>query len=101
MMNRFCDDPLPAKGDVESPALPVPDVLNFPYTDNRLHPTQMPVQALKPLIATFSPPGGLVLDPFCGSGLTLVAAKHLGRDYLGIELEGAHHATAMDRLQKV
>ncbi len=90
-----------AKGDVERPALPVPDVLDWRYTGNLLHPTQKPVEALKPLIAAFSSPDGLVLDPFCGSGSTLVAAKELGRDYLGIEIDGVHCATATRRLEAV
>jgi adenine-specific DNA-methyltransferase len=87
-----------AKGDVERPAFPIPDVLDWRYTGNRLHPTQKPVNALKPLIAAFCPANGLVLDPFCGSGSTLVAAKELGRDYLGIEIDAGHHDTAMRRL---
>lgn len=87
-----------AKGDVAPPAKPIPDVIDFPYTGNRLHPTQKPVAALTPLVEAFSQPGGLVLDPFCGSGSTLVAARTLGRDFLGIELSPDHHRTAIDRL---
>ncbi|MBN9567048.1 MAG: DNA methylase [Alphaproteobacteria bacterium] len=87
-----------AKGDVALPAQPIPDVIDFPYTGNRLHPTQKPVTALKPLIAAFCPRNGLVLDPFCGSGSTLVAARDLERGYLGIELSAAHHRTACERL---
>jgi hypothetical protein len=64
-----------------------------------LDPTQKPVEVLKPLIASFCPADGLVLDPFCGSGLTLVAAKELGRRYVGIEIEGAHCHTAARRLE--
>ncbi|MCD4512181.1 site-specific DNA-methyltransferase [Brucella pseudogrignonensis] len=41
----------------------------------------------------------LVSDPFCGSGSTLVAAQSLGRDFLGIELDREHHATAIERLR--
>lgn len=88
-----------AKGNVEPPAQPIPDVIDFPYTGNRLHPTQKPVESLKPLIRSFSRPGGLVLDPFCGSGSTLLAARELGRDWLGIELERRHHITATHRMQ--
>lgn len=87
-----------AKGDVAPPAQPVPDVIDWVYTANRLHPTQKPTQILTPLIEAFSPPGGLVLDPFCGSGSTLVAAKQLGRDFLGLELDADHHRTATRRL---
>lgn len=87
-----------AKGEVKRPALPIPDVLEWRYTGNRLHPTQKPVEVLKPLVAAFSPPSGLVLDPFCGSGSTLVGARDAGRAYLGIELDATHHATATRRL---
>jgi len=74
-----------AKGNAPTPNAPLPDVIDWSYTGNRLHPTQKPVEALRPLIAAFSKPGALVLDPFCGSGSTLVAAQQLGRQYLGIE----------------
>ncbi|CAM5591820.1 hypothetical protein ATER59S_05303 [Aquamicrobium terrae] len=87
-----------AKGDVALPEKAIADVIDFPYTCNRLHPTQKPVEALKPLVETFSNPSDLVLDPFCGSGSTLLAARDLGRDFLGIELSREHHRTASERL---
>lgn len=87
-----------AKGNPARPARPIPDVLDFPYTGNRLHPTQKPVEALAPLIEAFTQPGDLVLDPFCGSGSTLAAAKQLGRDWAGIELDNGHYSTASKRL---
>ncbi len=88
-----------AKGDARRPALPIPDVIDFPYTGNKLHPTQKPVTALRPLIESFTQPGDLVLDPFCGSGSTLVAAQMLGRDWLGIELSAQHCRTARQRMR--
>ena len=88
-----------AKGNPTHPARPIPDVLDFPYSGNRLHPTQKPVETMAQLIESFCPPGGLVLDPFCGSGSTLVAARNCGRDRLGIELDERHHATASARLR--
>lgn len=87
-----------AKGDVRFPANPLPDVMDWHYTGNVLHPTQKAVKTLTPLVRTFCPPGGLVLDPFCGSGSSLVAARDEGRAFLGIELAAEHHATACDRL---
>ena len=80
------------------PAAPPPDVIDMPYTGNKLHPTQKPLAALKPLIAAFSQPGDTVLDPFAGSGSTLIAAHLLNRVGLGIELDPAHHCTATHRL---
>ncbi|MGO4683495.1 DNA methyltransferase [Hyphomicrobium sp. 2TAF46] len=87
-----------AKGEVVPPACPIPDVIDFAYTGNKLHPTQKPVPALLPLIECFTRPGDLVLDPFCGSGSTLEAARQLGRDWLGVELDERHNATASRRL---
>jgi adenine-specific DNA-methyltransferase len=89
-----------AKGNPRPPAQPVSDVIDFPYTGNRLHPTQKPIEALSPLIEAFSKPGGIVLDPFCGSGSTLVAAQQLDRRYLGIELDESHYLTALRRLHQ-
>lgn len=87
-----------AKGNVCLPDNPIPDVIDFPYAGNKLHPTQKPVEALAPLIEAFTKPGDLVLDPFSGSGSTLAAAQHLGRDWIGIELDNGHYHTASKRL---
>jgi adenine-specific DNA-methyltransferase len=87
-----------AKGDAPRPEQPIADVLEWKDTGNKLHPTQKPVEVLRPLIEVFTQPGQLVLDPFCGSGSTLAAAAELGRAYLGIELDAAHHQTATRRM---
>jgi adenine-specific DNA-methyltransferase len=76
-----------AKGNPERPAHPIPDVLELRYTGNKLHPTQKDVSALLPLIQAFSFESDLVLDPFCGSGSTLIAVRQLRRHFLGIELD--------------
>jgi site-specific DNA-methyltransferase (adenine-specific) len=86
------------KGNPALPENPIPDVIDMPYSGNKLHPTQKPVAALKPLIEAFSKSGDFVLDPFCGSGSTLLAAKILNRRYLGIELDPQYHAAALRRL---
>lgn len=88
-----------AKGRPAVPSEPIGDVIPWEYTGNRLHVTQKPVSILAPLIRSFCPAGGLVLDPFAGSGSTLVAAASLGRAHIGIELDPAIHATARARLQ--
>ena len=89
-----------ARGEPTLPARAIPDVLDFPYTGNRLHPTQKPIDALMPLIDAFTKPGDLVLDPFCGSGSTLDAAQRLERDWVGIELNNSHYHTASKRLAR-
>jgi DNA modification methylase len=86
-----------AKGNPALPAQPVSDVQPWQYSGNKLHPTQKPVSALMPLIAAFSKPGDVVLDPFCGSGSTLVAAALSSRQYIGIELSPEHCETARRR----
>lgn len=88
-----------AKGRPPVPADPTGDVIPSEYTGNRLHPTQKPVSILRPLVRSFCQAGGLVLDPFAGSGSTLVAAASRGRAHIGIELDPAMHATARARLR--
>lgn len=88
-----------AKGRVTGSSAALSDVRSWTYTGNKLHPTQKPVEELVPLIRTYCPEGGLVFDPFAGSGSTLVAAQSLRRRYLGIELDAVHAATAEKRLR--
>jgi len=87
-----------AKGNPPRPKVPLADVQQWHYTGNRLHPTQKPVPSLKPLIETFTRPGDIVLDPFCGSGSTLLAAKILGRRYIGVELDAEYAKAARRRV---
>lgn len=88
-----------AKGNPKPPAYPIGDVIDWQYSGNRLHPTQKPIGVLTPLIESFCPPGGLVLDPFAGSGSTCVAARSIGRHYIGIEMDPAYHMAAARRLE--
>lgn len=87
-----------AKGRPCQPLRPISDVLTWQYSGNKLHPTQKPLSVLTPLVESFSRSGDLVLDPFAGSGSTLLAAYTLGRRYLGIELDATYHAAAAARL---
>ena len=52
-----------------------------------LHPNQKPVGGLHPLIRMFTPASGTILDPFMGSGSTLLAARDFGLDAIGIDCE--------------
>ena len=87
-----------AKGFPKQPAHVIGDVIDWTYSGNRLHPTQKPLSVLLPLVETFSAKGALVLDPLAGSGSSLAAARMLGRDYLGIELDAGYHRIASQRL---
>ena len=65
---------------------------------HRSHPTQKPISVVEWLIQRYSKPNDIILDPFCGSGTTLVAAKNLGRRYIGIEIEEKYCEIARQRL---
>lgn len=82
------------------------DVLEIPAINNMAHervgyPTQKPLALLELLIGACAPPQGVVLDPFCGSGTTLVAARRLGRLFLGIDLSAEAVEIARRRLDPV
>jgi len=89
------------KGRPPKPAQPLDDVRPWEYSGNVAHPTEKAVSVLQPLIRSFSRPGDFVLDPFGGSGSTLVAAALSGRRYFGIELETKYVELARRRLAGV
>ncbi len=64
---------------------------------SRLHPTAKPVELLRRFVANSSAPGDVVLDPFLGSGSSLVAAELLGRRCFGIEIDPAYVDVAVSR----
>lgn len=74
----------------------IPDVIYSKRTGNNLHPTEKPLDLIKQLILANK--GDLILDPFMGSGTTLVAAKQLGRSYIGIEISKEYCEIAKQRL---
>jgi site-specific DNA-methyltransferase (adenine-specific) len=90
-----------AKGSPGMPAKPLDDVRAWQYTGNARHPTEKAPGILRPLIECFTNPGDVILDPFAGSGSTLVAAAMSGRRYLGIELEDKYCQVARDRLERI
>lgn len=65
------------------------------------HPTVKPLQLMSYLIALGSRPGDVVLDPFLGSGTTALAAKQLGRKYIGIEKETDYINIAEKRINNI
>ncbi len=78
------------------------DDITIPYwsmPENTDHPTQKPEKLIAKLILSSCPPGGLVFDPFLGSGTTSVVAKKLGRNYCGIEINPEYCYWAEKRLE--
>lgn len=65
---------------------------------DKMHPAEKPVELIERLIAKNVPAGGLVLDPYCGSAAAGVACVHLGRSFVGIEMERAHYEIAQKRI---
>lgn len=62
------------------------------------HPTPMDADLAEHLVKLSCPPGGIVLDPFAGSGTTALAARKLGRRSINIEIDAAHASEAARRL---
>ena len=62
------------------------------------HPAIYPVSLITEMIALLTPPGAIVLDPYMGSGSTGVAAKALGRHYVGMEINPEYCAAARERI---
>ena len=81
-LKRYVDD---------SPGVPLQDTwldINRldAHSDERVgYETQKPVALLERIIAASSEPGGIVLDPFCGTGTAMVAAERLGRGWIGMD----------------
>jgi site-specific DNA-methyltransferase (adenine-specific) len=81
------------------------DVIEIPTTCNGMaektpHPTQKPEELLRKLIMASSNKFDLILDPFSGSGTTLVVAEQLGRRWVGCDLSHEYNEWAINRLEK-
>jgi site-specific DNA-methyltransferase (adenine-specific) len=78
-----------------------PDVITNPVESLRgaKHPAIFPVKLIEKLVVLTTPEGGLVLDPFMGSGSTAVACVHVGRHFVGIELSEEYIREAKKRLK--
>lgn len=81
------------------------DVLEIPSINNMAnersgYPTQKPIALLELLIGACCPADGVVLDPFCGSGTTLVAAQRLGRCGVGVDVSADAIRIARQRLDQ-
>lgn len=82
------------------------DVIDIPTTCNGMgettpHPTQKPEELVRKFVLASSQPGDLVIDPFSGSGTTVVVAEQLGRRWMGCDLNAEYHQWAIARLETV
>jgi len=81
------------------------NILYFPTSlmvkDGKMgHPAKFPVELADFIVKGFCPPNGTVLDPFCGSGTTLLAATRLGCEAIGFDLEQKYVDLSHERLKK-
>ena len=82
------------------------DVIDIPTTCNGMgektpHPTQKPEELVRKFVLASSQPGDLVIDPFSGSGTTLVVAEQLGRRWLGCDSSAEYNQWAIERIENV
>lgn len=63
------------------------------------HPTEKPISLMSEILADFTAPSSLILDPFMGSGTTGVACAKLGRKFIGIELDAKYFDIACQRIE--
>jgi len=82
------------------------DVIEVPVLSNGMserteHPTQKPEELLRKFVLASSNPGDLIVDPFLGSGSTVVVAEQLGRRWMGCDISTEYCGWAVDRLTRV
>ena len=68
------------------------------FGKKRVHPTQKPIKLMAAIIRDFSKPNDIILDPFCGSGSTCIAAEREGRRWIGIELDNEYCEISRKRI---
>jgi site-specific DNA-methyltransferase (adenine-specific) len=78
------------------------DIIESPVeiTKNNHHPAVYPMYIIQELIKLLTQEGDFVLDPFCGSGTTCIAARNLNRNYLGIEINPDYVNLANNRMEQ-
>jgi len=78
----------------------IPNVLRDMPVADRQHPNEKPLALVKRFLGVHGNGGGLVLDPFMGSGTTGVACVQLGREFVGIEIEPKYFDIAVTRIDQ-
>lgn len=74
-------------------------IIKFSQDSNSLHPTQKPLALCEYLIKTYTNENDLILDNCAGSGSTLLAAKNLNRQFIGIEKDETYYNICLERLK--
>ena len=64
------------------------------------HPCQLPIHLLERIVLMSSNPGDIILDPFVGTGTTVIAAKRLGRRFIGIDLDATYVQIATEKVAR-
>lgn len=90
--------------DHDKKGVPLSDVWEIPFLNPKAkervgYPTQKPILLLERILKISTNPGDIVLDPFCGSGTTLITAKLLGREYIGIDISNEAIQLTKQRLE--
>ena len=90
----------------EKKGVPLSDVWEIPYLNPKAkertgYPTQKPVLLLNQILSIVTDENDLVIDPFCGSGTTCVSAKHLKRNFIGIDIPSDAVELANKRLEEM
>ena len=79
----------------------LPERLQKHFNHGNFHCTLKPIALMEYLIKMVTPKGGTVLDPFAGSGSTLIACKNLNRNYIGIEIDPEYIKIIKARLNEL
>ena len=83
---------------VNRPVGCLPGVFRYANPQNRTHVTEKPLQLMRDLVK-ICVPGGRILDPFCGAGTTVLAAKLEGYEAVGVEVTDAYYKLGSDRVR--
>ena len=75
-----------------------PNIMRYSKPRGGDHPNEKPVELVAKFLSLHAKPGMIVLDPFCGSGTTLLAAERLGLKWIGIELDPKYCQLAKERV---
>lgn len=83
---------------ISRPVACLPGVFRYGNPQNRIHETEKPLQLMKDVIQICEP-GGRILDPFAGSGTTILAAVEEGYEAVGIKVTDAYFKLGTDRVR--